>query len=96
MSDVSSLGMTAAVAVVATGLTAFSTFCPNMPDVLADGRSPAVRRAVDFGQNAASLATLAVGLVLAYITRSPMPIVFALGLAFAASFAYEFAFRRTA
>ncbi|MGW1743857.1 hypothetical protein ACWCPQ_34250 [Nocardia sp. NPDC001965] len=94
--EASSLGLTAGVAVVATGLTAFSTFCPGMPDVLNDIGSPSVRNAMQFGTNAASLATVSVGVVLAYITRSPMPLVFGLALAFAATFAYEIAFRRTA
>jgi len=94
--ETSAAAITAGVAVVATGLTAFNTFCPNLPDVLADGASPTVRRAVDFGQNAASLATIAIGLVLAYVTRSPMPVVFGLVFAFGTAYVYEIAFRRTA
>lgn len=94
MSDVSSLELTAGVAVVATAISAFSAFCPPMADVLKDSRSTTTRKAVDFGQNAAAVATLSAGVVLSFVSHSPMPLVFAIAIAFGLSFAYEFAFRR--
>lgn len=94
MSEISSLELTAGVAVVATAISAFSAFCPPMSSVLLDSRSATTRKAVDFGQNAAAVATLSAGVVLSFVSSSPMPLVFALAIAFGLSFAYEFAFRR--
>lgn len=93
MSEVSSLEVTAGVAVVATALSAFATFCPPMSDVL-HGTDERTRRTLDFGQNAGAVATVATGVVLAWVTRSPMPLAVSIALGIGITFAYEFAFRR--
>lgn len=92
--ELSSLELTAAVAVVSTGISVFATFCPDLPKVLADNRSHSVKSELSFGQNAAVVATVSVGTVLSFITKSPMPLVFAIAIAALMTFAYEFAFRK--
>ncbi|ARK07710.1 hypothetical protein Toil_gp27 [Rhodococcus phage Toil] len=93
MAELSSLELTAATAVVSTAVAVFSTMCPPMQDVLGS-QSDTTRKMVSFGQNAGAVATVSVGLVLSWITRSPMPAVFGIGISMLVMFAYEYAFRR--
>lgn len=94
MAELSSLEITVAIGVVATALSAFPAFCPPMSDVL-HHTDDKTRRAVEFGQNAGAIATLATGAVLSWVSRSPMPLVIALGISAAIAYAYEFAFQRS-
>lgn len=95
MSEITSLELTAGVAVVTTALSVFSGFLPGLNDVFSDQYSDSMRGALDFGQPTAAIATTSVGIALSFFTRSIMPTVFALGISAFMWFVYEFAFRRT-
>lgn len=96
MAEISSLELTAGTAIVATGVSIFTQFLPGLNDVFNDDGTAGMRGTLDFGQPAAALATVSVGVVLSFVSKSIMPTVFALGISFALYIAYELAFRRTA
>lgn len=93
MREVTSLELTAGTAVVSTALSVFVAFMPSILDVLHDPGSTDMRRAVSFGQDTGTVSTLTVGILLTALTRSPLPLVFAVGVSALMWLAYEYAYR---
>lgn len=94
MAEITSLELTAGVAIVSTAISLFSGFLPGLNDVLCDNGSSGMRGTLDFGQPTAAVATVSVGVVLSLLTKSIMPTVFSLGISAILWMIYEFAFRR--
>lgn len=94
MAELSSLELTAGVAVIATALSMMTSCIPDMDDVLLDGQTGAMRGILDFGLPTTTIATTSVGVVLSFFTRSIMPTIFALGISAAVWAAYEIAFKK--
>lgn len=94
MAELSTLELEAGVAIVAAGISMFGGFLPGLSDLLGDAQTDGMRGCLDFGQPAAALATVAVGVVLSFATKSIMPTLFALGISAALWLVYELAFQR--
>lgn len=94
MAEISALELTAGTAVVSAAISVFGVCLPGLSEVLGDDRTAGMRSTLDFGQPAAAVATVSVGVVLSVFTKSLMPTVFALGISALLWLAYEFAFQR--
>lgn len=93
MREVSSLELTAGTAVISVAVSMMAACSPNINDVLSDVTGT-TRAGVDFGQQATAVATVSVGLLLAYATGSLIPVLYAFAIAFGMSLVYEYAYRK--
>jgi hypothetical protein len=94
MPELTSLELTAGVAIVSTAISVFGGFLPGLSDVLNDNCSDGMRSNLNFAQPTAAIATTSVGVVLSLVTKSIMPTVFAVGISAMLWLVYEFAFQR--
>lgn len=94
MAEISSTALTAGTAVTSFGLAAFVSFMPELKDVLGDNGSSQVKSECRIGAATGAVATLSVGMVMTYLTKSLVPLFVALGISAIMYAVYEFAYKR--
>lgn len=92
MAELSALELTAGAAVMSAGISIFAAFNPDISKVFND-LTGGCRDEVDFGQQVSAITSVAVGAVLSIATRSVIPLMWSIGIAFGVSFIYEMAYR---
>lgn len=94
MAEISSTALTAGTAVASLGLSAFASFMPELREVMNDDHSPDMKNECRFGATSSAVATLSVGVVLAYLTKSLVPVFVALGISAILFAVYDFAYQK--